>query len=266
MALSTEQLHTLAFSVTPDVVTTYPHLLELWSALLGGYVLPEMAKSEPESVAGNKQFEALMAKYSPENIKEMFSKGEDKIVEVIKEVPTIIEKTVVVRDGEHIVHRRIRSEVKKISRKNRPLTSEERDLVIHVFNDKQDMLDKTSEVFSALTETINSTREEENKISAPQLAGYWSSLCRWAEGHTCRREQWIARSLKKGIYSITPVYSERFVAKIKANYMKKRAEEEERKKDHALIKSTGERRKIIVSESAPAGPLPVEELDLTDIL
>jgi hypothetical protein len=265
MALTTEQLHTLAFAVTPDILKEYSHLSDLWQALLGGYVLPEMAKSEPESIVGNAGYKALMDKYSKENIAEMF-KGEDKIVEVIKEVPTIIEKTVVVREGEHVVHRRLKSDIHKISRKKRPLNAAERDLVIKVFNEKQDMLDKTSEVFKNIADVVDAARDEDDKVSAPQLAGYWSSLCRWADRPKVRREQWIEKSLKKCIFNITPVYSERFVAKIKANYMAKRAEAAERAKDHAKIRTTGERRKILVSELAPAEPLPAAALDLTDIL
>jgi len=264
MPLSNEQLHTLTFSITPDVVESYPHMLNVWKALLGGYVLPEMAKQEPGSVAGNKNFEALMKEYTPEKIEALFS--HDKLIEVIKEVPVITEKIVLVGSGEKVVHRRLKSKIEKISRKKRSLTSEERDLVIHVFNEKQAMLDKSSAVFHVLIETINSKREEEDKISAPQLAGYWSSLCRWADYPRVKRDHWIERSLKKGVFTLTPVYSEKFVATIQANYAAKKKEAEERKKDHAEIKRTGERRKIIVSESPRAEALPVAALDLTDIL
>jgi len=143
------------------------------------------------------------------------------------------------------------------------LNTAERDLVIKVFNDKQDMLDKTSEVFGTLIATINAPRAAEDKISAPQLAGYWSSLCRWADYSAVRREQWIERSLKKGVYTLRPVYSEKFVARIQENSRKRKAEYEQRKKDHAEIKRTGVRKKVIIPSPQPKA---VEELDLADII
>ena len=266
MALTQDQLHTLAFAVTPDLVKDYPHMLEIWKAMLGGYVLPEMAKSEPGSVAGNEAFEAMIAEYTPENIEKLFSpKAEEKIVEKTVEVPTIVEKTVIVREGEKVTHRRIKGEIEKERRKNRPLNAFERDLVIKVFNERQDMLDNTSEVFKTLVTSINMAREAGEEVSAPQLAGYWSSLCRWADSTKTKRNAWVKRSLTKGIYSIEPVYSDSFIAKIKENYAKKKEEEAARKKDHAEIKRTGERRKVLISELPAAEAKPAEELDLTDI-
>jgi hypothetical protein len=268
MALSNDQLHTLAFAVTPEIMKEgNRHMIDIWKALLGGFILPEMARQEPESVAGNEGFEAMINDYSKEKIIEMFSpKSEEKIVEVIKEVPTIVEKTVVVKEGEHVVHRRLRKDVHKVRRKKREMSMDERDLVIRVFNDKQDMLDKSSEVFSTLVGKINEAREPEDKISAPQLAGYWSSLCRWADRPLENRKAWIAKSLRREIYSITPEFSDGFVSKIKANYAAKKVKERKRAKDHAEIKRTGERREVIVSELPAAEPLPVSALDLTDIL
>jgi hypothetical protein len=264
--LTQEQLHTLAFSVTPDIVKGYPHLMELWKAMLGGYVLPEMAKAEPETVAGNAGFQALVDQYTKENIEKLFApEVEEKVVEKIVELPTIVEKTVVVREGDKVVHRRLRTDIHKISRKKRQLNSYERDLVINVFNEKQDMLDSTSEVLKTLVDVVNSARLPEEYVSASQLAGYWSSLCRWADRDRARRLAWIAKSLKKEIYTITPVYTDVFIAKIKENYAKKAEETVKRKADHAEIKRTGERRKVIVSEVPAKEPIPAAELDLTDI-
>lgn len=268
MALSNEQLHTLAFSVTPEIMKEENrHLIDIWKALLGGFVLPEMARQEPGSVAGNAAFEDMISEYTKENILNMFApKAEEKIVEVIKEVPTIVEKVVVVKEGEHVVHRRLRTDIHKEKRKKRDMSMEERDLVIRVFNEKQDMLDKSSEIFSTLVGKINEHRDEDEQISAPQLAGYWSSLCRWADRPLDRREAWMDKSIKRSIYSIRPIYSEGFIGKIRANYEAKRVEAKARKEDHDEIKRTGERRKVIVSEMPAKGPIPVEELDLTDFM
>lgn len=266
MALTSEQLHDLAFSVTPEIVKTYPHMIDLWRAMLGGYVLPEIAKSEPEMVAGNEKFEALIKEFSKDKIKKMFSKVEIK--EVIKkaEVPKIVERTVVVSSGEKVVHRRLKSEVHKIKRKKRQLQPHERDMIISVFNDRQDMLDKTSEVCKNLIDAVNDKRDPEDHISAPQLAGYWSSLCRWGLQPKAKRDEWIKKSLKKKTptFSVAPWYSDSFVAKIRENYRKRKEEASERVKDHAEIKRTGRRKKVIISE-VPTTEIPIDKLPASSL-
>ena len=244
--------------------------MDIWKALLGGYILPQMEILDPASIEGNDDYKDLIEKYSKENIEKMFSDKEtivevDKIVEKIVEVPTIVEKTVIVSSGEKVLHRRLRSKVNKISRKERALKPDEKDLVIKVFNDTQDMVDKTSEVFHTLADAVNKKRAKEEQVSASQFSGYWSSLCRWANGTKARRDAWVEKSIKKGIYTLAPVYTDAFVAVIKANYQKKQEEAVQRQKDHAEIKRTGERRKVLVSQVPAKSPKPIEAIDFSDI-
>lgn len=244
--LTKQQLHEMALSATAEVMSGYPHMIEVWKATLGGYVLPQLAKLDPESVAGNSSFEAIIKEYSKEKIESLFKSGET--IEIIKEVPKIVEKTVLVRTGEKVTHRRLKGKIEKISRKKRALTCEERDMVIRVFNDRQDMLDKTSEVFKTLTESFNEGHAPDNHISAPQLAGYWSSLCTWATKSEGRRAKWIETSIRREIFSIEPIFTPSFISAICENYKAKQKEKEERAKDHREIRETGVRKKIIISE------------------
>lgn len=263
MALTMEQLHEMVFEVSGEVFTPENvHLKDLWRAFLGGFVLPKMAELDPASVDGNEEFKKLISEFSKEKIKEMFTKEkviEEKIVE--KERIIVKEKPIIIQTGEKVIHRRLKSNVNKIKRKVRGLNCEERDLVIDVFNDTQDMISKESEVFKILTDTINEKRKPEDKISASQCAGYWSFLCRQADVPKAKRDEWIEKSLKKGTFSFVPKYSDAFVEKIRANYAARRKEAEERQKDHNHIKATGERRKVL----APAPqPKPVDAIDFTD--
>lgn len=272
MALSIDQLHTLVSFMVPDVQEKYPHMVPILRALLGGYVLPEMASLEPEAVEGNKAFEALIAEFTPERIAEMLEPGEiTKRIPVIMDVPDIKSKTVVVKDGEKVIRRRERSEVHKISRKKHDLYSYERDMVIILFNKHQDMLNKTDEVFKTLVDTINSKREEDEKISAPQLAGYWSLLCRMSTVSPERREAWVKKCLKKGIFSVAPESTPEFRAKIIANSKSRKKEASERAKD----KREGVTVRVVASEMASELPkakieepesVPSKTLDLADIL
>jgi len=271
MSLTSEQLHDLVFKVTPELVKPeFMHLMDIWKAFLGGYVLPEMARQEPDKVAGNKQYEGMILEYSRDKILAMLKGGTEKIIEKIVErvveKPVVIEKTVLVSSGEQVLHRRLRSTVKKIRRKERDLVSMERDLVIGIFNTRQDMLDKSSETCKNIIESINKTRAPEDKISSYQLAGYWSSLCRWGLDTKAHRDDWITKSMAKGVYSVAPIYSDEFVHKIRVYHEVRKEEAITRAKDHAEIKATGVRRKVIVSQTIPQAVQAEEVLDLSDIL
>ena len=273
MSLSKEQVNLLALNVSADVCGRYPHLAELWKAILGGYVLPEMAIIDPSAVAGNKGYEALIAEYTPEKIKELFSQGET--IEIIREIPgPTVEKITVVNGGGSVKHRRLKTNVNKVSRKNRALVPGEKDMVIREFNARQTMLDPSSEVFHALAESVNAGRVPEDHVSASQFSGYWSSLCRWAHKTIVRRDSWVERSIKKGIYSVEPKFTDSFVAIIHANYDAKQKEKAARDKDHREMKATGERRQVVVSSAMgngtvtaasvlPQAPAKEPELDLS---
>jgi len=271
MALSLDQLHSMVSFMVPDVQEKYPHMIPILRSLLGGYVLPEMARQEPESVEGNKAFEALIAEFTPERIAEMLEPGEvTKRIPVIMDIPDIKPKTIVVKEGEKVIRHRERSEVNKIKRKKRGLESFERDMVIKLFNEQQDMLDKNSEIFKQVVDAVNVKRDDEDKISAPQLAGFWSLLCRMGTDSIERRDSWIKRSIKKGSFTIEPRYTPEFVTKIIVNAKTRKKEAS----DRAIDKAEGRKIRVISAEMAAELPkAKIEEpevldapVDLTEIL
>jgi len=80
-----DKLHTMALEVTTEVFSRYPHIAEHWKVVLGGFILPEMAELDPDSVKGNSTFERLVKEYSKEKVEAMFSPKTievEKIVEV----------------------------------------------------------------------------------------------------------------------------------------------------------------------------------------
>lgn len=268
--MKSEDLHRLAFEVTPDIILAYPHMIELWRMVLGGFVLPELAKSEPD-ILTNEGYRDLIKMYDKDAITKFFAR-ESTIVEVeverIVEVPVIVEKTTVL-SGEKVTHRRIRSDVDKVSRKVRGLTPRERDIVIQVFNSTQDMIDKTSGVFKTLVDKFNEGHEESDQISASQLGGYWSSLCRWADQTAEYRNKWIRKCIEKGIYNLEPVYTPEFIEKIKTHYKLSREEDEARRRDHSEIKAGRKpTAKTVVVTEVKREPTELDSLmslDLSDL-
>jgi len=270
MSLTVQDLHDMAFKVTKEVLTPEnEHLVDLWKAFLGGFVLPKMVEQDPASVEGNQAFKDLINKYSRESIIEMMS---PRVVETEKVVEKIIEveKPVYIQTGEKVLHRRVKSKVNKISRKERNLTPDERDLCINVFNEQQKMLDKDSLVFTHLVDEINRSRAKEDHISASQLAGYWSSLCRMADRPKTKIDAWIEESIKSGKYSLRPYYSDEFVEVIRENYRARKEEALKRAQDHAKIKA-GEKVLTTVTLDPNTGPVsapvdPFDQINFADIV
>lgn len=268
--MKSEDLHRLVFEATPDIILAYPHMVELWRMMLGGYVLPELAKSEPD-ILTNEGYRDLVKMYDKDAITKFFAR-ETTVVEVpverIVEVPVIVEKTTVL-SGEKVTHRRIRTDVAKVSRKVRGLTPNERDIVISVFNEKQDLIDKTSAVFKTLVDRFNEGHAEDDQISASQLGGYWSSLCRWADQTPEYRLKWIRKSIEKGVYNIEPIYTPEFVEKIKTHYKLSREEDEARRRDHSEIKAGRKptAKTVVVTEvkREPTEMDSLMSLDLSDL-
>ena len=244
--ISAEELHALSYKMSAVIAKDYPHLIKEWKNILGGCILPEIAKSGAGSSGG---IEETIKKYSKDSL-----------------------------DSKK-VHRRIKGKVNKVSRKKRPLTPSERDLVIKVFNVTQDLIDNDLEIFKSLVSKINLSRSEEDKIAAPQLAGYWSSLCRWAHSTKMQRDHWIQTSIDKGVFSIEPLYTKEFINKIITNSLSRREEARKREEDHRKIRE--EREKYLFSgesvESAESSEVlegsaayedryGYEVIDLADIL
>lgn len=230
-----EQLNSLAHDITKRVCTPeYSHLLDMWKAFLGGFVGPELAKLDPTSI--DEKRKALMEKYSKEAIHKMFHPDP---VEKIIEVEKVVEKVVyrdspipasstpsidainVTMPGPSPKNMRYRPSVNKLRQADRPMTPEERQNVITVFNKTQALMDKTDALCASLVEEHNKALSPGDKKTYPaQVAGYWSWLCRVVLKPQGDQDKIHAQTIKKGSLPVgcpQPIATDEFKKLIIAN-------------------------------------------------
>lgn len=191
-------LNTVATTVTKKVLTPeYSHLLELWKALLGGFIGPEMAKLTPDAI--DEKRKAMMEKYSKEVIAQMIN-PEPKVIEKTVEKIVYRDRTVseptLAPHGNDTGNRRYRSSVNRKRRKKRELQPDERLAIITLFNQKQCLMDKNDDACAQLTAKLNASATE--PTSNLQVAGYWSWLCRVVLKTQNEQDNWFKAATRKG--------------------------------------------------------------------
>lgn len=225
-------LNMVATTVTKKVLTPeYSHLLELWKALLGGFIGPEMAKLTPDAI--DEKRKAMMEKYSKEAIAQMIN-PEPKVIEKTVEKIVYRDRTVSepapAPQGNDTGNRRYRPYVKKLTRKKRELQPDERLAIITLFNEKQCLMDKNDDACRQLTAKLNASATE--PTSNLQVAGYWSWLCRVVLKTKREQENWFSAATRKGSLPQgcpTPVASDEFKKLIIENQQEQQALDAHRK-------------------------------------
>jgi len=260
-----KELIDAAVAINPLVDTDeFAHMRKPWEMVLGGLLLPALVKDDPEFLKANPEYQELLDRYTKEKV-EAFLKTGPVIVEVpgeTVEVEKIVTKTVKVpvpvagakgapktplhepcKDGGKC--RRLKDDgVDKKSRKKRGFDSADRDIIITWWNDNQKMVDKEDPVCQTIADKINAVKSADDKVSALQIAGYFSRLATWGRMVDADREAMFDRSMKRGSYTVRPEYSPDLLKAIEENYLKEREDERIRKAAHAKMRA----------EVAAAGP------------
>ena len=162
--------------------------------------------------------------------------------------------------------------VAKVSRFERELCPSDRDTIIRWWNQNQRLVNDDDPACSTLTITINSTTQG-LPLSPMQTAGYMSYLCRlglWLEDDRRIR---VARSIQRGSFTVTPVYSQALIEAIRRNWEQERADEQARAAAHAAMRAArarGERvrirgtRTVVLEPAQTLVPVvqPEEEFDI----
>lgn len=265
-----EDLHSAAITITKLITKRpYSHMKGPWEMVMGGLILPAITEGKTDALSDKDK--ALMDKYSKEKVLEFFTTKEvevEKVVERIVEKPVekiverIVEKKVVVtstpvsKDGE--VFRRIKSEVKKTSDKERDIECTDRDMIIRWWNTNQRLVPKDDPVCVKLATLINETRRLE-PLSSEQVAGYFSRLCDWGRLSDETRDNIFNMQLKKGKITAPPVYSKDLCDTIHENYRKERAEDAARKEAHRRILEARKSGTSTVVTETPVSVVALEE-------
>jgi hypothetical protein len=226
--------------ITDKAVTVeHAHMVKPWEMVLGGLIFPILVGEDP-SANSNGQYEALMARYSKEEVEKVFSTPEArevvKTVEVEKvkyvEVPVDTDGTLAV-GRKPTLHgtvksngkfRRLKGAVAKVRRKKNDIPSEGRDLINIWWNTNQRLVQPGAEC-KALADEIN-RRSGIAPLSPSQVSGWISWLCRLALKTQHDFDDYISRALKIGKFTVIPKFSDALIDKIANN--KARIAEERR--------------------------------------
>jgi len=259
-----EKLNSAVFDITPLILSKeFEHMREPWQMMMGGLILPAIAKEDP-SVLNDPEFKELLESFTKEKVEEFFKPktvevSVDRIVEKKVEVEKIVEKVVPVdrvvekivsvdRIVEKIVHvplttgtdtkfRRLKDDITKKKLMERQLVCEDRDVFIGWWNANQRLVPDTDPVCGELAKKVNEANPNSSPLAPAQVAGYFSHLCRVGMRTDAARDVIIQKSLNRGVFTITPVYSQKLLDEIQKNWGLQRADETARRKDHAIMRA-----------------------------
>jgi hypothetical protein len=221
-------------ALTERVATVeHSHMLKPWEMVFGGLVLPMLAEAD-ESVKADPRYAELTAKYDRAAIEAFFA---EKIVEKVK-VERVVEKEVVtkivggagmtrmptlhqtVEEGGKF--RRLKDKVAKIARKVNDIPPDGRDAINQWWNTNQRLTDSGD--CQPIADFINRNNPSIQPLSAAQVSGWLSWLCRLALKTEADRTDYIQKSVQRGKFSVVPWFRPNFITEI-ANNKAKQAED-----------------------------------------
>jgi hypothetical protein len=127
------------------------------------------------------------------------------------------------------------SGVAKVSRFERDLCPSDRDTIIRWWNANQRLIPKDDPVCVTLANEINT--QPGLPLSALQVAGYFSYLCRLGQMKGSQRAACIARGMRRGKFSTTIAYSRPLLDAIVQNWEREREDERLRAQAHAQLRA-----------------------------
>jgi len=202
----------------------YAHLTGAVNSILSGALIPtliEQGKLDADDPA----------------VKELLNSMPDKeVTRVVRERP---------------VYRRIKAEgVNKLHNKERELSTEGRDVLIKWWNVNQRLIPKDDPVCVTLTAQINALTPRTVPLSAMQIAGYFSHLCRMGLRTEEDRYAKLNASRRRGAHTIMPIYTQALLEAIQKNWEFERANEQAIIADHdrlLTLRKTGVHVPVIAS-------------------
>ena len=155
--------------------------------------------------------------------------------------------------------------VDKVRRFERELEPNDRDYLIRWWNTYQVLVPEDDPVCARLAKNINDANASTSlkPLSPLQMAGYFSYLCTLGTWGADERNARIALSIKKGRFTVAPVYSGDLIDAIIANYNAERADEDVRRKAHAEKRAAMGMAKT--TTSAPVIEAPVVEAPVVSL-
>ena len=273
-----DDLHAAAFALTPLVLDKkYKHMRKPFEMVLGGLIVPALVEEDPKVLEEHPEFRKLLEQYTQEKVMEFFrpkpapkaEKAPEALKvepvspapEVAEKAPKLVTRLEIPKDCRIVAvlppaekvggkYRRLKiAGMAKVRRFERDLEPNDRDYLIHWWNDNQRLVPDDDPVCVKMANEINAVNPTLKPLSPLQMAGYFSYLCRlgmWGEKERTTR---IVRSIHKGRFTVHPVYGADLIKAIIDNYNAERADEALRREAHA--KKMAARGTVVHKETTP---------------
>lgn len=194
----------------------FSHMKLPVQTILGGMLIPELAKKgvidpdDPDVIN-------LIGEYTREKIEQRLSPSPILVREIVEQ--------------RRICRRDKKNGVNKEKRFERDLEPSDRDVIIRWWNANQRLIPKDDPICADLTEQINALKPKEKPLSAMQISGYLSSLCRLALRTEAEQIHVINRNIRRHKYSVRPIFSPALMKLVQENWEFERKNEKARPKD-----------------------------------
>lgn len=244
--------------LTPE----HSHMLKPWEMVFGGLVLPLLAELD-SAVREDPKYPTLTDRYSREAVEKFFAVREvtkEKVIEKTVEIEKV--KVVKVSGGDRAptLHttveaggkfRRLKDKVAKVSRKRIDIPPLGLDAINTWWNNNQKLADDgdCQVIADAITSNARTITGQPglHPISAAQVSGWLSWLCRLALKDPADREDYIRKAIRRGKFSVAPEFTAKFINEI-ANNKEKQA------KDRAIAEAAKKRMAAEVASNLSALP------------
>jgi hypothetical protein len=194
----------------------FSHMKLPVQTVLGGLLVPELAKKgvidpqDPDVIH-------LISEYSKEKVEQRLSPAPILVKEVVEK--------------QRICRRDKRNGVNKEKRFERKLEPSDRDVITRWWNANQRLIPKDDPICADLSEQINALRPKDKPLSAMQISGYLSALCRLALRTEAEQINVINRNIRRHKYTVRPIFSPALMKLVEENWEFERKNEKARSRD-----------------------------------
>lgn len=218
-------------ALTEKTVTVeHSHMIKPWEMILGGLVLPVLADID-DTVRNDPHYAEMVARYSKEEVEKFFApkvEVQERVKVQTVETVKVIEKIVggagmtrmpTLHPTEYVggKFRRLKDKVAKVAKKINDIPPEGRDAINSWWNNNQRLT--TSGDCQPIADEINSWGTCQT-LSAAQVSGWLSWLCRLALKTSEDRYDYVCKALSTGKFSVEPLFTVGLVKMVADNKLK----------------------------------------------
>jgi len=235
-----------------------------WEMILGGLILPAMLKEDPSALSDEQK--VLLEEYTENKIRAYFKIGTVALPKAattpkIPKAPAAPKVPAVPKDpaapkAEPVggKFRRLKDGVDKEKKKDKDMTTANRDIIIRWWNTNQHLVRRDDPICAKIADDITKSRIDDIIIAPYQVSGYISHLCRMSLWTDERRVDYIALAIVKGAFTVAPEFSAALLNEVAAHYEEAREDERVRAEAHAVARAAREAKAVTMTPAVVATP------------